>query len=909
MRQTGEWAVVIASPVVDRAGQVVAVITVATGLDLADRILEANAPGAGARTRACERPRRERRTLALDATPRGRRPGTPAAVPGSAQRGDLPRRRGHHAPDGGPRCIGASVPVRTAPLQLVASASWRRSPGGGERTGAQPPLIAAAMLVVLLAAALFLARGLAKPVLQLGCAVRELSRNGLSRLVALPLATGGGEFAAALAEDINRMSGRLAETQGRLRSIISLSSDWYWETDEAIRFTSVEGLLEGPARGCEVDTRQALPAVRLLRRSRCARAHAGAAHSVPKRGGLAARPRGAHGPRVPGERRAALRARRRVPRLPRRVPRRHRAARRPARAGGEREPLPRAHRAVLRLVLGAGRAVPLHLPSPALEGGEGVSDFTGFLGKAALDAPAENMTKGDWAAHRAVLERHEPFHDLEILRQDAAGRPHWGAVSGRPMFDESGRFTGYCGVGRNVTARKLAEGALQAERDRLARIIETMDEGLVILDTEGRFLRANGAAERILQGAGPGVDRRGTSATRRGCASARAPRESARALRDMFARLAAGAPRVGPVVHELVLPDGAEKHLSMNGARLQGDDGAFAGVVVTFDDVSERKAHEREIVKLNEDLDRRVQERTAELRVAYRDMESFSYNVSHDLRALLRAMAGFSPMLVEDFADEPPREARRLLERVVKNADRMEQLIEGLLAFRPVVAPATVAAPGLAARDRRRRAGGAAVRDRPAPRRGPRRAVARRLGFSRPRAAAAGVRQPGVERAQVQREVRVAADRDRRAGREVPGAAPTSCATTAPASTWPTQAGCSACSSDCIRRPSSRGNGVGLGMVRRIVERHGGEIWAEAALGEGATLFFRLDGQGIARDPSERPRGRVELKEGTCATARSARVLSVRSVAPRSGRRTRSRRSRCRLRPGRPRSTPGSAWW
>jgi diguanylate cyclase (GGDEF)-like protein/PAS domain S-box-containing protein len=79
------------------------------------------------------------------------------------------------------------------------------------------------------------------------------------------------------------------------------------------------------------------------------------------------------------------------------------------------------------------------------------------LGKTRWETGALNMTEADWAAHRAVLESHAEFRDLELQYIDYKGRPYWMALSGAPIYDSGGKFTGYRGVGRNITERKLAE--------------------------------------------------------------------------------------------------------------------------------------------------------------------------------------------------------------------------------------------------------------------------------------------------------------------------------------------------------------------------------------------------------------------------------------------------------------------
>lgn len=301
-----------------------------------------------------------------------------------------------------------------------------------------------------------------------------------------------------------------------------------------------------------------------------------------------------------------------------------------------------------------------------------------YLGKTRWEIDNTSRNQAVWPLHRAQLERHETFRDFEYEREDKDGEVVVFCISGKPVFDAQGRFTGYRGVGTDITVRKQAESALRTSEARFRSVVGALAEGIIMRDAEGRIFDCNASAERIL-----GL----TLAQMRGETLLGPTWQTLRedgSLMTEDERPSLVARRTGLPQSNMVVcyrkPDGSDLWGLINVSPLfdrAGD--APSGFVSTITDISQRKRAEMEIVRLNVDLENRVSRRTAQLEAANTELEAFSYSVAHDLRSPLSAIDGYCALLQKVVSPEAGERAGHYLSRIRGGVRRMGELTDGLL--------------------------------------------------------------------------------------------------------------------------------------------------------------------------------------------------------------------------------------
>lgn len=278
-------------------------------------------------------------------------------------------------------------------------------------------------------------------------------------------------------------------------------------------------------------------------------------------------------------------------------------------------------------------------------------------------------------AARAGLPRHLRALKGETLTYESsyAGRLLQSVIV--PSYDVDGTLTGTIGIALDVTSEREADRLRLEASDNMAdaQRLGQVGSWAIRLDEHGAPIEPHYWSDQYFRifGYEPGEVVPSLSLVFAHC------HEDDRHLVPMS--MPEGAD-VFANEFRIVQKGGEVRHVSAR-TRLfrHPETGAPLRVVGTTQDVTERVLAKEALRTLNAELEQRVEDRTAELSAANRELEAFAYAVSHDLRAPLRAMSGFSRALIEDYGERIDDEGKAFLQHIIDGSKRMAELIDGLL--------------------------------------------------------------------------------------------------------------------------------------------------------------------------------------------------------------------------------------
>lgn len=423
----------------------------------------------------------------------------------------------------------------------------------------------------------------------------------------------------------------------------------------------------------------------------------------------------------------------------------------------------------------------------------------------------------------ATLARGETYSfELNLCRKD--GSKFWARVSARAI-DQQAPEDGCIWVYTDESERKDALDSALEQQAFSDALVSSLPGVFFLADEEEKILRWNTNLEKEL-----GYRRRKFVHL---AASELIAAEGHRQWQELVdTTLTTGQPASAEF---LLLPEGGEAiPYFLTVTAIEAHERHM--LIVVGIDISARRQAEDEVLRLNESLEQRVRDRTAELTAANRELESFSYSVSHDLSSPLRGIDGFARILEEDYQAALDDDGRHYLQRIRAATQRMQRLIDDMLSLARVTRnELAIAELDLSALANR---------------------ICVELRESEPERKVETLVRPGMEVAGDANLLSVALGNLLRNAWKFTGRHPTA------RIEFDTQqqngetvyfvrddgAGFDMRYAAKLFREFQRmhrqqdfeGSGIGLAIASRIIQRHGGRIWAEGAPGRGATFYFTL---------------------------------------------------------------------
>jgi PAS domain S-box-containing protein len=310
---------------------------------------------------------------------------------------------------------------------------------------------------------------------------------------------------------------------------------------------------------------------------------------------------------------------------------------------------------------------PMWCAISGLPAGQALGD--GWL--AAVHAEDRERLSQGWRVSTQLQQA--SYSDYRFVRPD--GSIAWVMGQAAPERDHADKIVGYVGTITDISERKQAEAALQASESQLALIYANTSDSVFYLAVEPkqkfRFISVNPA---FLKTTGLPEDQVAGK-----LAQEVIPEPAHALVLGNYKRAVRTKKKVS--WEEVSEYPAGKKYGEVSIIPILDENGKCTHLIGNVHDITERKQAEQEISDLNAELEQRVQERTAQLLAANKELEAFSYSVSHDLRAPLRAISGFSQIIARRHRASLNEEGRHYIDNIVQASERMGQLIDDLLTY------------------------------------------------------------------------------------------------------------------------------------------------------------------------------------------------------------------------------------
>jgi PAS domain S-box-containing protein len=299
-----------------------------------------------------------------------------------------------------------------------------------------------------------------------------------------------------------------------------------------------------------------------------------------------------------------------------------------------------------------------------------------LLPKFTLETFTEHLLPADrsWVnkiVKDAIEAKREFKMEARIRRADGAIR--WIFARGTPKLNSEGKVDRLLGIVQDITERKLNDEALAKTENNLRSLFENTQTGYLLMDTNFTIVEFNKLMEKYFTIADNKILKKNENILN----------NLINERQESFGKSLKEVLNGSKLNYEISfsLPDGALLWLDSRLYPVTNPEGKVMGACMSYEDVTKRKLDEQKIQELNKTLDKKVLERTAQYESLNKELEAFTFSVSHDLRAPLRAVNSYAQILEEEQNDKLNEDGQLMLKNIKNNGQKMGRLIDDLLAF------------------------------------------------------------------------------------------------------------------------------------------------------------------------------------------------------------------------------------